>query len=194
MKKFQNSEGFTLIELIVVIVVLIAVGTVITGILVSALRGSNKSKAINNLETNGNYATAQISKISRFAKYFDGVSTDGVNYATNCAQPTPATTATPTPTPASYKYVKVRAYEGGTIVFACEASTISSNGASLLDTNTVSLTSCSFSCSQSSPSDYPSIGIQFTLSQYRPTTALNFVENSASATFQTTVSFRNFHR
>lgn len=199
-KSQKYQQGFTLIELLVVMVVLVVVGTIVSAILFSALRGTNKTKAINNLENNGNYVIAEVAKISRFAKYFDGVSVDDQTYTTNCSQPTPPA-PTPTPTPVSYKYLKITSYDGGQTTFICSDSTIASRSAStgqsvsMIDTETVTLTSCSFSCKQSSASDFPTLGISFSLTQYQPTQGLQLLpEKRASANFQTTVSFRNFHR
>jgi prepilin-type N-terminal cleavage/methylation domain-containing protein len=189
-----NNSGFTLIELLVVMVVVVTVGAIIASILFSALRGSNKSKAINNLENNGNYVMSQISKMVRFSKKFDGVSVTGATYSANCSQVIPAA-PTPTPTPVEYKYLKITSYDGGQTIFSCDGTTISSNSASMLDTATVSLASCTFICSQTSPSDYPIISIKFTLTQYTPTAGASFLpEQTASANFQTSITPRNLNR
>lgn len=193
---FRSTDGFTLVELLVVMVVVVTVGVVISGILFSALRGSNKSKAINNLENNGNYVIAQVSKTVRFSKKFDGVSITGAanTFTANCTQATPPA-LTPTPTPVVYKHLKVTSYDGGQTTFSCDSTTISSNSASMLDTATVSLASCEFSCSQLSPSDYPIISIKFRLTQFTPTGVVQFLpEQTASANFQTSVTPRNLNR
>lgn len=193
-QKLKAPNGFTLIEMLVVITVVMTVGIVVTGILFSAFRGSNKSKAFNNIENNGNYVIAQVSRLTRFSKKFDGVSTDGLNFVSNCAQVQPPA-PTPSPAPIAYSHLRITSYDGGQTTFSCSTSTISSNSASMLDTALVSLESCRFTCSQSSPSDFPIISIQFTLTQFKPTGAPQFLpEQAPSANFQTSITPRNINR
>src|SRR3989344_583306 len=82
----RKSEGFTLIELLVVILVIFSVGILIASILVSALRGSNKTNTIDLVRRNGNSAITQMSRTIRYAQSFDGVSIDGTadSYTTSC--------------------------------------------------------------------------------------------------------------
>ena len=89
-KNFEN--GFTLIELLVSLLVLISVGVVTVGILTSSLRGATKANVVNNIRQNGSYAIIQMSRVIGYASTFNGVSTDGVNFTTNCLP-------VPTPTP-----------------------------------------------------------------------------------------------
>ena len=200
--KIKNSEkGYTLVELLTVIVIMVVVGMIVTGIIVSSLRGTNKSTVLDNVRENGNYAIVQMSKMLTFSRVFNGVSTDGISYTTNCtiaATPTPApsTTPAPTPTPVAYKYIKITGFDGGTTVFGCNSptdtppSTIASNSSSLIDSSTVSVdyNSCYFTCSQNTLTEPPTIGINFQLSQV---SASSFVEKNASIPFSTSVTMRN---
>jgi hypothetical protein len=61
----------------------------------------------------------------------------------------------------------------------------------------VSLASCEFTCVQGTISDYPTVGINFSLTELRPTGSTIFFEKSASAgavPFQTSVTLRNLNR
>lgn len=186
-KTINNNKGYTLVELLAVIIILVSVGTIITSILVTSLRGGNKSNTTNEVRENGNYVLAQMSKMITFAKSFDGVSTDGVNYVTNCIVTQPPA-PTPTLAPVSYTYIKITAFDGGQTVFSCSGSTIASNGASLINTSNLSVSSCSFICSQTNLISSPIIDIDFTLSK---SNSGFFVENQTVIPFQTSVTPRN---
>lgn len=196
--QFSKSEkGYTLIELLAVMVVVVIVGTIIAGIIVSSLRGSNKSTNVNDIRENGNFALSQISKMISFAKSFDGVS-DGTTvngqlvYSTNCtvANPTPTP---PTPTPIHYKYLKITSFDLGQTKFRCDDVELSSNGAQLIDTtvgtNKYTITGCYIICTQNNISVLPTISISFKLS--KKTQSLSFAENNVSIPFETSANFRN---
>lgn len=191
--KISNITGFTLVELLVVIVVLITVGGIITAILVSSLRSSNKSAAVNNVRQSGDLAIVQMSKMIEYAKTFQGVSTgvhdiDGnLIYETDCTVPN----ITPTPASVQYSSIKFTSFDGGTTEFSCTGDTIASNSAiNLIDTSNITVSSCYFLCTQSNVLSSPTIDINFTLSNISPGT---FVENQVSIPFETTVLLRNYN-
>ncbi len=193
------SRGFTLIELLVVMTLLLAVGTIIGVILFSSLRGTSKTNTITAVRQNGNYAISQMVKTIRNANRFDGMSTDGINYITNCSVPTPPV-PTPTSPPVVYNFIKITSVDGFQTTFICpdtsfSPSTIAAkNGGgvkvSLLDTTTVSLVSCLLTCTQASLSDAPTIGITFALKEQSGSSSLP-VEKTANVSFQTSVTLRN---
>lgn len=188
--KFQilNLEkGFTLVELLAVIMVIGVIGGVAGAILISTLVGTNKTNALDNVRQNGNYALLQISKQVEFSRNFYGVSTNGTSYVTDCTMPV----ISPTPTPTQYNFIKIMSGDGQAITFSCGSSTISSNSASLIDASNVKTTSCFFTCSQDNLVLPPTIGINFTLSQSK---SGNFTENNTSVTFNTSVTLRNTNR
>lgn len=190
----MRERGFTLIELLAVMIVIVAIGSIVAGIIFSSLRGSDKTTALINVRENGDFVISQIAKTVRNARSFDGVSTDDINYTTDCV----VASVTPTPTPIPYKFVKITSFDGGVVKFSCSLGTngtISSNSASLLDTSVVFLDSCSFTCSKTTIVDFPAIGINFALSTFKPTGVINlFPEKKASINFQTTVNVRNLNR
>lgn len=183
MKKIYHDKGYTLVELLAVMVVLMTVGTIIAGILISSLRGTSKTNTLTNVRQNGYYALDQMTKMLHDARQLESPYPCIVP-----PQPTPIPTITA---------VTIVSFDGGSTTLSCDGTTISSNSASLLDPTSVSLTSCYFTCRQGSASDFPSISINFSLTEYRPTGAVLFNEKTASASaipFQTSVSLRNLSR
>lgn len=176
----NTQKGYTLVELLAVMFILISVGVVITAILVTSLRGGNKSNTTNDVRQNGNYITSQMSKMIAYARSFDGVSTDGINYITDC-------TAVVSP-PVSYTYIKITSFDSGQTVFSCNNSTIASNGASLINASSLIVSSCSFYCSQSNSLRAPTINVNFILSKVN---SGFFAENQTMIPFDATITPRN---
>jgi prepilin-type N-terminal cleavage/methylation domain-containing protein len=189
-KKFYlDSKGYTLVEMLSVILVFSVIGGIISVIFASSLRGTNKANITNEVRQNGNYALIQISKTITYAKGFNGISENGVDYISDCY----VAPISPTPVPPEYHYLKVSDFNGGIILFTCNQSSseIASNGASLINTEIVKVDACKFSCNQPSIAEPPTIGISFILSQKNES---NFFENKASIPFETTVAIRNPNR
>lgn len=185
----MNNKGFTLIELLAVMVILLSIGSIIAAILFSSLQGSTKSNTVNTVRQNGYFALTQMATMIRQATRLDGVSTDGVNYITDCST-----------SPTQYKYIKIISSDNGQATFSCSkintVDTIASQSGiltpiSLLDTASVSVVSCSITCTRNTSGELPIIGIQFTLSQYTPTGITPFPEKTATIPFQTSVILRN---
>ncbi|MBF8249680.1 MAG: hypothetical protein HW400_281 [Candidatus Levybacteria bacterium] len=198
MKKYFSSfifhlssrGGFTLVEILASVVVLVAVGSIIAGITASSLRGTNKTNMIENIRQSGNYTLNQISKDIAYAQSFDGSSTgfnfDSVTniYLTSC--PTLPTLLTD---------ITVRSASNGNIVtkYDCNDSALAANGNSLVDDSTT-LISCSFTCTQANPStDVPMIGISFALGPKSPN-SLPENNQQSSILFKTSVIMRNYRR
>lgn len=185
-KKFLTSKlGFTLIEILVVIVVLMSTGLVIGAILFSSLRGASKASILTTAQQNGDYVISQIVKTIRNAKSFGGVSIDdpstgSTGWVTDCSESELT----------HYRYVKITSPNNEKIVYSCKLSTISSDERSLIDESLVKTMdgSCYFTCTQSSTSDSPTIGINFTLVQAGGSTS---VEKAVSLPFSTSVRMRN---
>src|SRR3990167_9297726 len=100
-KSLENEAGFTLFELLVVILLVAVVGGISTIILVSSLRGSDRTNSVNKTRASGNYAITQMTKMIKYARSFDGVSQNGTDYATDCvsiaAVPAPLVVSAPSP-------------------------------------------------------------------------------------------------
>ena len=183
--KFKN--GYTLIELLAVIIILVTVGMVITSILVTSLRGGNRSNTTNEVRQNGSYILSQMSKMIAYSRSFDGVSTNGTDYSTDCTVIQPPV-PTPSPAPVAYRYIKITSFDGGQTVFSCTGSSIASNGAELTNSTNLNLSSCSFYCSQTNVLAPPTIKVNFTLSK---TNSGFFVENQTTIPFETSITPRN---
>ncbi len=189
-KQFKNEAGFTIIEMLTVMFVFAVVSSIAGAILVSSLRTSTKTNALANVRNNGTYVISQMSKTIRFAR--------------NITVPFPCIDVPPTPFPIATSSMTITNADGGTITYKCNgptdipANTITSNGASLMDTSTVTVAanSCSFTCRQATTSDYPLIGINFSLNGAAPS-GNKFQENLASGSaiqFTTSILMRNIDR
>lgn len=185
------QKGYTLVELLAVIVVLVVVGAITTSIIVSTLRGSNRSRAVNNVRQNGDFVLSQMSKMIAYSKVFDGISTDGTNYVTDCTSQS-TSPLTPTPIPTQYSYLKISSFDGGSTVFFCGGSpdTIASNGASMVDNSSINVASCYFICTQTTLLTPPTIDIYLTLSEINSGSL--FAENNVTIPFVTSVTPRNY--
>ncbi len=137
-----RQAGFTLVELLAVIIVFSVITSIVAGILVTSLRTSNKTIVLSTVKENGNFALTQMSKVIRDARVLVA--------PYPCADPTTPTTTT---------QLEIITTDGFPVMLDCNAqtsdnpprATIASNSASLLDTNAVKLTACSFTCSQIVP-------------------------------------------
>lgn len=193
MMNIKYSNGYTLIELLVAMTVIITVGLIIVAILVSSLRGTSKATSIENVRINGNYAILQMSRMIEFAQSFGGASLDGSTYSITCPS------VSPNPT---YKYIKITSFDNGQTILSCNSPLLnpqtiaSQSGAivppvSLIDTNNVLLSNCYFTCSRTTVSQPPTIGINFTLSQK---SSSSFFEKQALIPFSTSVVIRNLNK
>ncbi|MEK7551587.1 MAG: type II secretion system protein [Patescibacteria group bacterium] len=204
-KILNNKRGYTLVELLVAMILLITVGGIMAGIIVISLRGSNRSTNVNDIRQEGNYALSQMTKMITYAQTFEGISdgTKDVNtgdlvYTKDCTVNSPTH---------QYSFLKISSFDQGKTTFVCstglQGDFIASYGAALTtwplitgnntpsvkyfneDKHTVS--ACYFTCIQENSSVTPNIGISFTVQ--KPDTTI--VENKVSLDFETTVGFRN---
>lgn len=192
----MKNSGYTLIELVIVMGLLVIVGGLITGILSTALRGSTKTRVKNDLAQNGNYAMSLMTDLLNNSKNFNYINTLPELIPT----PYPILDCSLKP---SGKAISFTGFDGGTSTLICDdtASTISSHSAtsdgtvykttSLLDESQVKLVpgTCSFSCNQTDVYSSPRIDITFQLQNLAGAT----VETKGSTSFSTSVSVRNFN-
>jgi type II secretory pathway pseudopilin PulG len=153
-------HGFTLIEVLIVMLVLVTIGSIILSIFVIALTGASKTRNQQIVRENGNFAISQISKQIQYAKQFKyvqvGDDTSG-DQLTNCVGSSAE----------KYTAVSVTSFDDTDAVFACvnipnganTVATIASAGASLVNTNKVYVHDCYFTCKQDSIAEPPTIGI-----------------------------------
>lgn len=171
---FAHRKGFTLVELLVVMTILITVGGVIISILFISFRGSSKAAVVTTVKQNGNFALSQMVKSIRYAKSLEVPAPSMCTGSTN----------SPTLTITSLS-------DNGQITYSCPTDMndpITSNSASLIDTSAVAVTYCSFTCTQSSVSEPPRVTIQFTLTSKSQGGVL---EGQSTIPFQSSVIMRN---
>lgn len=177
-KKLTVAKGgFTIIELLTAIGILSVLGTVIISILFATLRAGKKADVLVTLKQDGNNVMSQLTRNIRYAKSLDTPSSCPVS-----------------PGPPFSTITITSSTDNAQTTYSCDVgppTTISSNSASLLDTNTVAVSNCSFSCSQVTLNDPPIININFTLSVKSST---NLAETTGALPFQTSVIMRNVVR
>lgn len=173
----ESRKGYTIVELLAVVFILVIISGMISGILYSTLRGSNKTRITTEVTQNGNYAMSVISNIIVDSRSVTNV---GGTDISDC-------TASPSGTSISLKRLN------GTITnLSCANNTISSDSASLINTNQVQIenNSCFFYCSQTTNDPYaiPIVGVTFKVKDK----ATGLFESQSNATFDTSVSIRNY--
>lgn len=190
-KIFKNHKGFTLVELLVVVTVLITVGIVSVQIITSSLRGTNKTNLIDTVRQNGNYAISQMAKAIQYSEEFLGLSPDDSagSYTRVCPS---SPDDPPVPVNTSYKYIKIKPFNEEIIAYGCgiAGDAITSNGSPLINTSSVKVSDCSISCTQAGVVDTPIITVFFKLEPKNPGTL--FEQFLLPITFQTSVTMRNY--
>src|SRR3989344_828205 len=207
-KNLKFSRGFTLVEMLAAVIVLAAIGSIISGIVTTSLRGSNKTNEIETIRQNGNYALSQVSQNIAYAQVFNGFC-DNVddeeedpvdcdiddNYIAHCPS-----YLSPTPVPVTYKYLKVTPSNGSPITYRCDGTVFEavipaeSILESLVDTaKAVSIDGCVMTCLQTTASDAPIINIKLKLSP-KDSAGLNLPESSTPISFESSTTLRNYKR
>lgn len=173
--KSKTDSGFSLIELLVGVAIMITTTTIVLSIIISSFRISSKTTASSIVRQNGNYTLSQVSRMLQFADSFEGAFVNaGDSTATACALGL------------TVNRIDIK-YNKNDISFVCTNSDITIDGKSSINTNNIQVSSCSFICTQPG-SEGPVIKINFDLT----TGDLNTpIENRASVNFSTTVKMRN---
>jgi len=165
----MKNNGFTLIEMMMVVGVLGILAVLGSGAFFSILRGSIKAKTLQMVKQNGDYAISVMERMIRNARALVGPTSDS-----------------------TVSSITIKNPDGGTTTFSCEGdlSTIASNGASLLS-NEVKVSDCNiFKVTVGQPGIKPAVvEIKFTLTQSGTTSRSG---EQAEVNFQTTVSLRNY--
>lgn len=182
MIKRKNTLGFTLIEMLVSIAIIITTTTVVVAILASSFKGITKSAISEDVRQNGNSALSRMTRTIQFAQSFHGVSKNNTDYITDCSLGGE-----------KYNYVRVRA-NSQTVTFSCtNADIIMENSSplsttSLIDKSRVAIVedSCKITCLQGDGAVSPVINISFELFK----AGVNDQKNS-EVFFSTSVKMRN---
>jgi prepilin-type N-terminal cleavage/methylation domain-containing protein len=189
MKRVQSAKckvqsflpGFTFIELLVSMSIILLVGSLILVVFFMSLRGAEKSQHLLTLRQNGNFALTQMVKSVRLAKGFpEGTLCDG-------------TTALPSISIISATDLTITTYACTEAEPGSEFATIASRSASgdetqLLDGSTVKTNGCSFTCGTQGPFQTPYLRINFSLI---PAAADPQQSDTSSLPFSSTIILKN---
>ncbi len=170
----MKKTGFTLIEILVTVGILGMIAVIGSGMFFSILRGSTKTKTLQLVKQNGDYAISVMERMIRNAKSVNGggssiaiVNPDGKTTTFNCCG------------------------SGSNLMIASQSGTLSCEEARLTSSE-VKVDICSFEVTSGEPGVRPAVvKINFTLSQAPPAGGAR-PEEQASINFQTTVSLRNY--
>jgi type II secretory pathway pseudopilin PulG len=180
--QFSTSGGFTIIEVLASLAVVIVVGSIIGSVIFSSSGGAAKSNVLNTVRQNGNYALSQWEKTAR----------NSTGLVSPCITPTPSASSiafiNSDSTVTTFSCVTASGASNG--IFEGQAASVNVTPAPIpfIDQNNVAVTSCNFSCSQGGVGSYPSVVFSFTLSQKAST---SFFEQQTSLPFETSVTLRN---
>lgn len=174
-KKYNSQKGLTLVEFIVIAFILITIAGIVTGVIVSVLRGSSSAQQALELSGNGNFAISVISQLTSSSTKVIAVGEDVI---TDCTDEPSSTQIT------------LKGSDGGETTLACTNETIASNGASLIDNISLKVPqdSCSFTCTQHTAYDKPLVQVKFVIESR----TYDFPEDVAKQDFQTSITIRNF--
>lgn len=143
-KSFRNDSGFSIVELLIVLTLFSILAVLTTQSLFYTLQGTRKSEAILNVRENVDYSLAIIERQLRNA-----ISVD------------------PCPIPNPYRRVDYISADGASAYFECQNiggadSQIASYSGAVkyrLTTDSVSIISCSFTCTSGGSASPPSVSI-----------------------------------
>ncbi len=191
-KNYQHSAGFTLIEILAVMMVFGIIGGIAAATLITTLRTSSKSTILTTVKQNGDYTISQIAKIIRNAYAIKSPTFP-------CGSPNAPTQTTSISVLDGTGNISTIACTGANPVAPIPANTITlqTGGAaptSLLDTSLVQTHACSFTCSQADSGQYPVIGISFSLLQLGSNAFVEQIASSSAINFSTSIVFRNYQR
>jgi prepilin-type N-terminal cleavage/methylation domain-containing protein len=169
----QPNRGYTLIELMVVVSVMVILVVVAVNLFLTTLVGGGKTNALAEVKQNGDFAITQMEKIVR----------NGRKLTTNNESQVCETGMTS---------LGVENNDGGVTIFAAESDRLASSSGQFLTSSTVKVKSDTlvFDCFRSGSGVPDSIKISFTLTKGEA--GVDRPEEIVEAGFQTSVTLRNY--
>jgi len=176
-RKYKKTikSGFTLIELIVVIAILVVISTISLNILITILRGSLKAEITKDVKQSGDYALNILTRMIRNAHSIEST----------CS--------------GSSTSITIKNPDGGQSQFLCDLTNnyVSSTSAHLSPTpvpqpltgQDFTLSNCSFNCQQTTGNP-PVITVDFTLG--KNTETFTRAEEKIEIDFHTKVALRSY--
>lgn len=195
----RNQYGFTLIEMVASIIILVTVGLIIVSIIVVSLRGTNKTNSLTQVKQNGYFAISQISRMLRDSYSVESI--DGLS-TSNCLTE-PVISPAPEPTLVPRSSITIKDSKGTTTTISCDLNDSSPNISStsggikvtLVNASAVKLVTCSFTCSQQSLSDPLLLGVSFSLTSIQNQSIFpDFTASLSAIPFSTSINMRNVSR
>lgn len=202
-EKKKNEAGFTILELLIVILVLATVGGLVVSIFFISLRSTNKSNKTALVRQNGNAAITKIARQIRYAETLVGVGPDtsSLNTDPNCSNGANS--------PSSFPVLRVSNTNPADdtkifTTFSCVDSpsdpdstvdsiavTDSTGTTYVTDRDKTNVLTCGFSCIKKS-TGVTTVNIRYTMSDENSTTNADINENLVNPiTFSTSVTMRN---
>jgi prepilin-type N-terminal cleavage/methylation domain-containing protein len=174
------KNGFTLVELLVVIGLVLIIGTVGTNVITSILRSYNKAHIINEVEQNGNYVLSLMENQIRNAKSVAASDCTGNNCSTLRVTPQGGS---------SYNFeIKTETVAGGTVGVVKKGGEVLTNYSNDLKTGVNVDTDRSRSYFEVGSTNPPTVKIVLRLTQ--APNAPGRVDYQAETTLRTTVVVR----
>ncbi len=164
-KKINNIKGFSLIEILIVITIFAVIGLLATRSIFLTIRGAKKSDSLVRVRENVNYS---LSVIERQLRSAEGVT---------C----------PNPSSSVLNYVSL---EGTASSFSCVVSGTDryiASGSARLTSSDISVTGCSFACTQYDINNPPSVNITVVASDNESQSV-----EKGSVSIQTQIVLRNY--
>ena len=173
MIKNHKSAGFTMIEMLVSIAIVITCATIVVAIITATFRTSNNTSTQEKLRQEGTSALSQVTTMIRLADSFNGVvGTDGT--------PIPSCQNLSSDSSISVQSVSITSRSVGHVVACLEDGSLGIDGQPLTDSNSIKST-CDMTCTQNTSADPPVITINLSLSNFSSNSD-SLQENSSSIT------------
>lgn len=190
-KTFLNS-GFTIVEVLTVAIILATIGGILTGIISSLLRGSNKTQTTSVLAQNGSYTISLITGIINTSDRVTKVNDDTDIQAYCTSDPSEVTS------------ISLRRFDGEETTLLCDLDNkrISSVSATLdsisltnnleVELDTEAAQACYFKCTQPNNDIYvsPLIEVGFTLKNNKE----GLAEFQSSGLFKNSILLKNYNQ
>lgn len=175
-----NNKGFTLVEILISVAIVITSATIVVAIITASFRGSTQTNINEDLRLEGNSALSQVGKMIQFADGFvgvvDGTNTEYSNCVTNDED-------------ASYTEVKLL-IDGEVTTISCKDDTVRINDNPLFESSKAVVENCAVRCSQTDTTDSPTIGVEFDLSRNDS----SLIEQRSSMRFEKNIKMRNLNQ
>ena len=175
---FGSNQGFTLVEMLIVLAIFGVLGVMASSSLFSIFQGASKTEILKEVKQNGDYALSLMEQKIRNA-----------GSVTYIAGTYPCGT-----TSISGSSIEILNQDDTPTIFSCTNNVLQQQlglaAASNLTNSTVEVVDCNsvFSCVKSDTSNIPVVTIQFSLTQSNASANLS---ESSTQVFKTQVSLRN---